>query len=244
MEKLRDPEVVTWLENQAALPEAGVFSRLTGWDNYLVGDTYSEANEGLKGRRVGDIARERGTRAFHTMVEISLNDDLRTVWWPLPTDDDPESWRLRAQAWEHDAVMIGGSDAGAHLDRMAGAPYTAAWLDDCLRGRKLTTMENAIRHLTDVPARLFGLRDRGRLEEGYFADVVIFDPEKIGSTDVELVFDLPGGSRRLYAEATGIARVMVNGVTTVIDGTATDALPGKVMRSGVDTDTVAVSAGG
>ena len=243
IEKLRDPAVITWLENQAALPEAGVFSRLTGWDNYMVGDTYSEANEGLKGRTLGDIARERGQRAFHTMVEIALEDDLRTVWWPLPTDDDPESWRLRAQAWEHDAVMIGGSDAGAHLDRMAGAPYTTAWLDDCLRGRKLTTMENAIRHLTDVPARLFGLRDRGRLEEGYFADIVILDPDEVGSTDVELVFDLPGDSRRLYAEATGIKRVMVNGVTTVVDGTVTDALPGKVMRSGTDTDTVTATAG-
>jgi N-acyl-D-aspartate/D-glutamate deacylase len=238
MEKLRDPKLITWLENQAALPEAGVFSRLTGWDNYLVGDTYSEANEGLKGRRLGDIARERGQRAFHTMVEIALEDDLSTVWWPLPTDDDPESWRLRAEAWEHEAVMIGGSDAGAHLDRMAGASYTTTWLDDCLRGRKLTTMENAIRHLTDVPARLFGLRDRGRLEEGFFADIVIFDPDEVGATDIELVNDLPGGSRRLYSEATGIKRVIVNGQTTVIDGTVTEALPGKVMRSGTDTDTV------
>ncbi len=240
MAKLRDPEVVTWLENQAALPEAGVFSRLTGWDNYMVGDTYSAANEGLKGRTVGDIARERGKRAFHTMVEIALEDELRTVWWPLPTDDDAESWRLRAQAWEHEAVMIGGSDAGAHLDRMAGAPYTTAWLADCLHGRQLTSMENAVRHLTDVPARLFGLRDRGRVAEGYFADLVLFDSDEVGATDVELVFDLPGDSKRLYSEATGIKRVMVNGVTTVIDGEATDELPGIVLRSGTDTVTVPV----
>ncbi len=174
------------------------------------------------------------------MVEIALADELRTVWWPLPTDDDPESWRLRAQAWEHDAVMIGGSDAGAHLDRMAGAPYTTAWLDDCLRGRQLTSMENAIHHMTDVPARLFGLRDRGRIAEGMHADIVVFDADEIGATDVELVFDLPGEGRRLWSEATGIRRVMVNGITTVIDGDATDALPGRVMRSGVDTETVAI----
>jgi N-acyl-D-aspartate/D-glutamate deacylase len=237
-EKLRDPSIVTWLENQAALPEAGVFSRLTGWDTYVVGDTYSDANAGLKGRVVGDIARERGQRAFHTMVEIALNDDLKTVWWPSATDDDAESWRLRAQAWDHPAVMIGGSDAGAHLDRMAGAPYTTSWIADCVHGRQLTSVENAIRHLTDVPARLFGLRDRGRIAEGFHADVVIINLDEVGSTDLELVFDLPGDSRRLWSQATGIRRVMVNGVTTVIDGQATDALPGRVMRSGTDTDTV------
>lgn len=240
IERLRDPETLTWLENQAALPEAGVFSRLTGWDRYLIGDTYSAANEGLKGRTLGDVARERGKRAFHTMAEIAVADELRTVWWPLPTDDDAESWRLRAKAWEHPAVMIGGSDAGAHLDRMAGAPYTCAWIDDCLRGRQLTTLEDAVRHMTDVPARLFGLRGRGRIAEGWFADLVLFDANEIGATDVELVFDLPGGSQRLWSEATGIKRVLVNGTTTVIDGVATEALPGKVLRSGADTETVLV----
>ena len=137
--------------------------------------------------------------------------------------------------------MIGGSDAGAHLDRMAGAPYTTAWLADCLRGRQLTSMENAIRHLTDVPARLFGFTGRGRIAEGWHADIVVFDPETVGATDVELVFDLPGGSKRLWSEATGISRVLVNGVVSVADGTATGAIAGKVMRAGVDTETVTAS---
>jgi len=237
MKKMAEFDTRVWMENQAALPEAGVFSRLTGWADYLVGDTWSEANEGLKGRRIGDIARERGQRAFHTMVDICIADDLRTVLWPTPTDDDAESWRMRAQVWEHPNVIIGGSDAGAHLDRMAGAPYTTAWLDDCLHGRRLTTMENAIRHMTEVPAELFGLIDRGRLEPSYHADIVIFDPDTIGATDLEIVHDLPGNSPRLWSQATGIRRVMVNGVTTLIDGTANEALPGKVLRSGADTRT-------
>ena len=134
--------------------------------------------------------------------------------------------------------MIGGSDAGAHLDRMAGAPYTTEWIADCLHGRRLTTMENAVRHLTDVPARLFGFTERGRITEGWHADLVIFDPVTIGATDVELVFDLPGDSRRLWSEATGISRVLVNGVVAVADGAATGAIPGKVLRSGIDTETV------
>ena len=213
-------------------------ARTEAYENQL--EACEKANEGLKGRRAEDIARERGTRTFHTIVDICLEDDLRTVLWPGATDDDPESWRLRAKVWDHPDVMIGGSDAGAHLDRMAGAPYPAAWIGDCLRGRKLTTMENAVRHMTDVPARLFGLRDRGRVEEGFHADLVLFDPEEIDATEPELVFDLPGDSKRLWAEAVGIRRVLVNGVTTVIDGEATDALPGRVMRSGTDTETVAI----
>ena len=96
-------------------------------------------------------------------------------------------------------------------------------------------MENAVRHLTDVPARLFGFTERGRIAEGWHADIVVFDPETVGATDVELVFDLPGDSKRLWSEAN-ISRVLVNGVVSVADGTATGAIAGKVMRAGVDTE--------
>jgi N-acyl-D-aspartate/D-glutamate deacylase len=242
MEKLRDPAVRVFMENRAASPDAGAFARLTGWGRYRIGDTYSAANEGLKGRLVADIARERGVRDFFALVDIALEDELRTVLWPGPTDDDPESWRLRAEAWDSGYTMIGGSDAGAHLDRMCGAPYTTEWLGDCLRGKKLTTLEKAVRHLTDVPARLFGLTDRGRLAEGWIADVVVFDPETIDSAEVQLVNDLPGGTSRLYADAIGVEKVFVNGRLTVDAGKPTGELPGTVLRSGRDTETVEVGA--
>jgi N-acyl-D-aspartate/D-glutamate deacylase len=241
MEKLRDPAVRIFMENRANSPEAGAFSRLTGWGLYRIGDTFSPENEGLKGRLVADIARERGVRDFFCLLDIVLNDELRTVLWPGPTDDDPESWRLRAEAWESGYTMIGGSDAGAHLDRMCGAPYTSEWLGDCLRGRKLTTVEKAVRHLTDIPARLFGLKGRGRLAEGWMADIVVFDPATIDSGPVELVADLPGGTSRLYAEAVGIEKVFVNGRLTVDQGKPTGELPGTVLRSGRDTETVSVA---
>jgi N-acyl-D-aspartate/D-glutamate deacylase len=241
MEKLRDPEVRIFMENRANSPEAGVFSRLTGWGRYRIGDTYSPENEGLKGRLVADIARERGVRDFFCLLDICLNDDLRTVLWPGPTDDDAESWRLRAEAWDSGYTMIGGSDAGAHLDRMCGAPYTTEWLGDCIRGKQLTTLEKAVRHLTDVPARLFGLKDRGRIAEGWMADIVVFDPATIDSGPVELVGDLPGDSSRLYADAVGIEKVFVNGRMTIDGGKPTGELPGTVLRSGRDTETVAVN---
>jgi N-acyl-D-aspartate/D-glutamate deacylase len=97
-----------------------------------------------------------------------------------------------------------------------------------------------VRLLTDAPARLFGLRDRGRIAEGYHADLVVFDPEEVGAEDATLVEDLPGGSPRLTAGARGVVRVLVNGVETVVDNRPTGATPGKVLRSGRDTYTVTV----
>jgi N-acyl-D-aspartate/D-glutamate deacylase len=242
MARLADPAHRVFLENRAASPDAGVFGRLTGWDRYVVGDTFSEANEGLKGRRVRDIARERGVRDLACMLDIAINDELRTVWWPGPTDDDMESWRMRAEAWSMPDVMIGGSDAGAHLDRMCGAPYTTVFLADCIRGQQLASMEEAVRLITDVPARYFGLHHRGQLQPGWVADLVVFDPATIGATDIELVTDLPGDSSRLFAGAIGVDKVFVNGRLTVDHGKATGDLPGAILRSGQDTVTVPLSA--
>ncbi|MCX5376630.1 amidohydrolase family protein [Streptomyces sp. NBC_00091] len=238
IEKLRDADVRAEMLRRADSKEAGVFRRLANFGRYVIGDTYSKENEGLSGRVVDDIAAERGQDAFHCLVEICANDDLRTVLWPMPSDNDPASWALRAETWQHEDVMLGGSDAGAHLDRMCGAPYTTRFLGDCLRGRKLVPLEQAVRMLTDDPARLFGLRERGRITEGYHADLVLFDPERIDAGPATLVHDLPGDSPRLDARATGIVSVRVNGVETVRDDEVTGAIPGIVLRSGRDTRTV------
>ncbi|MCU1499201.1 MAG: N-acyl-D-aspartate/D-glutamate deacylase [Acidimicrobiales bacterium] len=239
--KLQDPEIQAHLLERASSDEAGVFKRLADFENYIVGDTYSEANEGLKGRRVGDVAAERGQDPFATLIDIVVADDLRTVLWPIPPDGDPASWELRRQTWADDRAMLGGSDAGAHLDRMCGAPFPTRFLGDTLRGRKLVSVERAVQLMTQVPATLFGLRDRGLLAAGYHADIAIVDPETVGSELAELVHDLPGDSPRLTADSIGVVRVLVNGVVTVVDGKPTGDLPGRVLRSGRDTDTVATS---
>jgi N-acyl-D-aspartate/D-glutamate deacylase len=142
--------------------------------------------------------------------------------------------------WDDPDVMLGGSDAGAHLDRMMGSSYPTRFLADCLRGRRLVPLERAVEMMTDVPARLYGLRERGRIEPGYFADVFVFDPETVSSGPARRVWDLPGDSLRLTASSTGVRRVLVNGVVTVADGESTGALPGTVLRSGRDTETFAV----
>ncbi|MET8416151.1 N-acyl-D-amino-acid deacylase family protein [Streptomyces sp. NPDC005134] len=238
IERLRDASTRAEMLRCAGSKEAGVFRRLADFGRYVIGDTYSAANEGLSGRVVRDIAAERGQDPFHCLVEICAADELRTVLWPMPTDNDPDSWALRQQTWQHEDVLLGGSDAGAHLDRMCGAPYTTRFLGDCLRGRKLVPLEQAVKMLSDDPARLFGLRDRGRIQEGFHADLVLFDPERIDAGPATLVHDLPGDSPRVDSKAIGIVSVRVNGVETLRDDKVTGAVPGTVLRSGRDTRTV------
>jgi N-acyl-D-aspartate/D-glutamate deacylase len=241
MEKLRDLPTRRMMVERANSDEAGMFRRLADFPGYVISDTYSSANDGLAGRVVRDIAAERGDAdPFDTLVDIVLADDLRTVLWPSAPDDDDAHWSLRRTLWDDPDVFLGGSDAGAHLDRMCGGSYPTQFLEDTLRGRKLVSLEWAVHALTGKPAELLGLRDRGTLAEGAWADLVVFDPDTIGCEPATLVRDLPGDAPRMVAGSTGVVRVYVNGVETVVDGEATGALPGTVFRSGRDTDTVTV----
>ena len=238
IQRLQDPDTLVRMLENSLSQAAGVFRRLADWGDYIIGDTYSAANEGLKGRIVRDVANERGMSSFGTLLDIVIADELKTILWPTPQDDDAESWKMRAELWQDGRAMIGGSDAGAHLDRMCGAPYPTRWLADCIRGRKLVPVEFAVKMMTSQPAKLFGLVDRGELREGACADVVVFNPDEIGSEEAMLVTDLPGNSSRLTAGSFGVKRVLVNGVTIVENGVANGAVPGTVLRSGKDTYTV------
>jgi N-acyl-D-aspartate/D-glutamate deacylase len=199
------------------------------------------------GRSVADVATERGTDAVDVLLDVVLPDSLPlTTVFPslvpsLGVTD--ESWRVRGEIWRDDRVVLGGSDAGAHVDVMCHANYPTVVLGELARERGLFTLEDAVRRITDVPARLLGLRDRGRVAAGAHADLVVFDPVTIGTRPAETRHDLPGGAPRLYAEAVGIDRVIVGGETIVERGVLTGAQPGTLLRSGVDTDTVTVRGG-
>lgn len=236
--RLSDPTTRAMLLERSHSPEAGIYRRLADWEDYVIGDTFAPENEGLAGRVVKDIAAERGTEPFDTLLDIVVADDLRTVLWPAPKDKDAESWRLRVEVWNDERAMIGGSDAGAHLDRMCGATFPTRFLGDMLNGRKLIPIERAVQLITQKPADLFGLAGRGTIAEGNHADIVVFDPETIGSENARLVADLPGDCVRLTAKSYGIERVLVNGTTVIVDGEPTGATPGTVLKSGRDTVTV------
>ena len=241
--KLKDPAVRERMREGGRRPEAGVFGALAKGERFQIGETFAPQNREFAHRKVSDIAAEIGKNPFDTLLDIVVADELRTALWPLPTDDDVDSWKLRLEVWRDERAMIGGSDAGAHLDRMCGSGYPTAFLGEVVRERQLLPLEEAVHMMTGVPAALFGLRDRGRVAPGTAADLVLFDPATVGSGQIQTRADLPGGTERMFCDATGVSRVLVNGRDIVVEGKETGDTPGRIIRSGRDTDTVTVPGG-
>ncbi|WP_066913505.1 N-acyl-D-amino-acid deacylase family protein [Mycobacterium interjectum] len=238
---LADPQLRRRLADGAASREAGMLRGLAQWDRLVIVETFAPANADATGRSVGEVAAARGGEPFDTLLDVVIADELRTGLSPPLTGDDAADWKMRAQVWRHPGAVIGGSDAGAHLDMMCGAIYTTSLLSKGVREHQVVTLEEAIRLITDVPARFYGLTERGRIRPGWHADLVLFDPDTVGHGPERTRYDLPSGAPRLVADADGITSVLVGGVEVCRDGAATGALPGTVLRSGRDTETVRAS---
>ncbi|TMK57609.1 MAG: D-aminoacylase [Actinobacteria bacterium] len=237
MRALSEPSVRQRLREGASSPPAGGLRRLFNWPRMQVAET-GPANASLVGRTFADIGSERGQDPFDAVLDVVVSDQLRTVLLCAIGDVDDETWRVRAELWKDPRTVVGGSDAGAHLDVQCGATLSSDLLGDAVRERQLLSLEEAIHELTDVPARLYGLRGRGRVLDGWCADVVVFDPERIDNGPMRTQTDLPGGASRLFADARGVEHVIVNGREIVAQGELTGAVPGTLLRSGRDTTTV------
>ena len=230
-----DPETRSALRRGAEKVAARAVGVLTDFSLMEVGEPTSP----YVGRSLGEIAAERGTDVIDVLIDVVLPDGL-TLFVVLPSltpslGRSDEGWAARVEIWRDPRVMLGGSDAGAHLDLMCHANYPTVVLGEVVRDRGLLGLEEAVEMMTDRPARHYGLTGRGRVTPGYRADLVLFDPATVATEPAELVADLPGGGERLFAGAVGIERVLVGGVAVVGDGQVTGARPGGVLRSGLDS---------
>jgi N-acyl-D-aspartate/D-glutamate deacylase len=234
---LRDPALRAHLKEQAARDD-NQMKTFANWPNLMVYEVFSSENEAYVGKTFGEIGAEQGRDPYDVMWDVAFADRLLTRFGPrriAPSDDD---WQARAEVWQDERVVVGASDAGAHIDMIAGFDYPSRILAELVRARAALSIEEAVHLLTEVPAQLYGLRQRGRLEVGWQADVVVLDLPTVGPGRVETRHDLPAGAGRLYGAATGIEHVVVNGVSVVRDGALTGGLGGVVLRSGRDTTSV------
>jgi N-acyl-D-aspartate/D-glutamate deacylase len=231
---LRNPEGRRRLaETAAADPKIGTL--LGGWATHVIAETFSPETKTYEGRVVGDIATEQGKTPFDALLDIVVADNLETTFmlgYPELTAND---WELRADVVRDSRTLVGGSDAGAHVDRIGTMNYTTRLLADFPRIHKVMSLEKTVQLITQAPARLYGLRDRGTLRIGGAADMVLFDEDTVAPLPVTKRYDFPAGTLRLYTEAIGIDRVFANGEEIVDHGEFTGARPGRVLRSGRDT---------
>ena len=236
---IADQAVRERLRRAALAPEVpAVLARYTTWSRLILVEAFTSEYKQYAGRTIGDIATALGKDPFDTLLDIVGADDLRTVFMPTPTGDDEESWRIRAGVLRDPRTVIGASDSGAHLDVASSFNYSTSLLGATVRQRGLLTLEEAVYELTGAQRRVCGVKGRGRLAEGWAADLVVFDATTVGPRAVQTRDDLPGGAQRLFAGADGIEHVFVNGVEVVRAGMVTGALPGTALRSGRDTETV------
>ena len=241
IQKLRDPGVRAELKRGAEGID-GVIQRLAKWDKLRVAEVFSEENAPHEGRLVAEIAADEGRNAFDVFLDIALADGLRTSFTPQTPEDSAEIYKARAALLEDSRTIAGASDAGAHLDMIDSAMYTTRFLAKAVRAFSAMTLEQAVRHLTHEPARLVGIKNRGLLQEGWHADIVVFDEESVGDGEVYTRGDLPAGGARLYGDAEGIHHVIVNGREIIRDNTYLGVPAGQVLRPGDGTYTVGIPA--
>ena len=129
-------------------------------------------------------------------------------------------------------TLVGQSDAGAHLIYFCDAGYGLHFLAHWVRETQTFTLEEGVRRLTSDPARKYRIPERGQIKPGYRADLLLFEPRRVGVSKLRRVKDLPGGGARMLRDPEGVRGVWVNGVE-VFDGTSYTALdsgPGRVLR--------------
>jgi N-acyl-D-aspartate/D-glutamate deacylase len=235
------PEKLTMLRNpderarlNALAKQDAQRAELVDWGNKLITETVDPSLRHYMGRRVDEVAAEEGKDPFDALLDIACTDELRTTFSRL-THEGPDDWQARQRTWRDPRTLFGASDAGAHVDYFATFQYTTSFLARGVRERGVFELEEAVASLTGDPARAFGLRGRGRLVEGAWADILVFDPSQIAPGPTVTRTDLPGGATRLHSDAIGIDRVLVNGETIVEVGEYTEARPGTLLRSGRDT---------
>ncbi|MHB8670324.1 MAG: N-acyl-D-amino-acid deacylase family protein [Acidimicrobiales bacterium] len=184
----------------------------------------------LVGQTLSAIALQRGESPFDVMVELSLEEELTTRFYSVFANDDEEEI---AELLRDRRTVLGLSDAGAHASQICDARFATHLLGHWVRERGALSLEEAVWRLSGQAAEVFGIARRGRIVEGWAADLVAFDPDRVGDEPPERVWDLPGGADRLVSRSSGIEHVWVNGAPTRTDGKDLDrARPGRLLRAG------------
>jgi len=194
------------------------------WDVIFVDAVKLAKNKSQGKKSIQEIAKAQGKDGLDCFLDLSLEEDLETRFVHTNTQGDPQAV---CEILKHPAVMIGQSDAGAHMGYDARFGYSTAFLGCWVRDHGIMGLEEAVAKLTFRVASVFGLNDRGLLRPGMAADIAVFDPVTVNTQDPEYVNDLPANETRMIQKATGVPHTVVNGVVAIENGAPTRRATGK-----------------
>ncbi len=189
----------------------------------------AELKERYEGWTIGEIAAREDKELIDAMLDVAVAADLKAGFGTTMVEMDPVAMKEVANST---MALPGVSDGGAHTKFITTGRYATEMLAHWVRECEIMSLEDAHWRLSAYPAMAVGLKDRGFLAEGKPADVIVYDPDTVDCLDQERLFDYPADEWRLVQKAKGYDRIIVNGVTTFIDGVCTDATPGQLLRHG------------
>ena len=189
-------------------PKEGILF-LGNWRHIEVGPTIRPENQKLEGQNIQALADQQGLDPVDVFFDLALSEDLGTHFVGKFFNNNDEGV---APSLKHPASVITLSDAGAHLSYMCDAGFGLYFLSHWVRDTGHFTLSEGIRKITSEPADRFRIPERGRLQVGLPADMLLFDPATVGISKPLPRQDLPGGGSRMIRTATGVHGVWVNGV--------------------------------
>ena len=202
------------------------------WTKMRVVEVRKDSNLQYEGMNIAELAEATGKHPMDAMLDLAIDEDLRTEFSTDPTTGtDPEAMKeILNHPYTHPCI----SDGGAHVRYLTVGIWPVNFLTMWARDHEAMSLEKAHYKMSGLPAFIAGFTDRGVLREGFAADIIVYDLDKLGLQYDSPIYDddFPGGERRLIQKAKGIRFTVVNGEVTFTEGTVcTDATPGKLLRS-------------
>jgi len=227
MRKLADPARRPQLREAMEVLERGAITK--SFADIVVLKAHKESLQRYHDQLIGEIAAREGKHCVDVMLDIAVEDDLRTVFY---VEAVGASLELTAEVVRYPYSLFGVSDGGAHTKFFTAGRYPTETLIRFVRDNDIISLEEAHFRLSAFAGHCAGFRDRGTLREGAPADVIVYNLDELGITEMEVAHDLPGGEWRRIQKAVGYRYILVNGQPTFIDGKETGAVPGRLLRHG------------
>ena len=224
--KLRDPSL------RAAM-KRDVLDRphpRTDWHMMQVAQATQERHLQYEGRSIAEIAQQQNKHPLDAFLDLALEEDLQMVFTHAVAFRGEEKLAQRiANPFSH----ISLSDGGAHVRYLTASMWPVHFLTHWIRDRALMSLEQAHYKMSAYPAWIADYKDRGVLRNGAWADLMVYDLEKLGYVYDKPIYanDFPGNERRFVQQPTGLRYILVNGTVTFQENQCTGALPGKLLRS-------------